>query len=255
MGLQVRRGSVGQSNMHEVKIIIGPLGEFVTRSAIRSSLDHLQCLNRLGHRPKDLRIARHQTTSPITTVVRNPWRQSPPVQSVVYQFDKTDYPLPGGNAAATARTAVSTLLDASAISASASGFYASVQLSVDRKLTAFEASRATNDSNFTSSMNEIEDKIQGIQDELATIADTVTERVIAGLQKPDGILAHQDTKINMLSDKLLKLLRMVEQVLGLTVTRPLSPTPPVEVSPGKKQKLDASSPMTGVCADTIEADN
>jgi hypothetical protein len=31
-------------------------------------------------------------------------------------------------------------------------------------------------------MNEIEDKNQGIKDELAAIADTVTERVLTGLQ-------------------------------------------------------------------------
>jgi hypothetical protein len=146
------------------------------------------------------------------------------------------------------------MLDASAITASASavtnrlGYNASIQLSVDRKLTAFEASRATNDSNFTSHMNEIEDKMQGIKDELAAIADTVTARVLAGLQKPDGILANQDIKINLLSDKLLKLLPMVEQVLDRTVTRPLSPTIPAEVSPGKKQKLDALSPLMGVQA-------
>jgi hypothetical protein len=144
-------------------------------------------------------------------VVRNPWRQTPPVQSVIYKFNETDYPLPGGNAAATVLTTVSTLVDAFAITAADT----SVQLSVDRKLTAFEASRAVNDSDFTNRMNAIEDKMQGIQDELTAIAEWVTTRTLAGLQQPDGILARQDTKIDLLSKKLSRLLPMVEQVLGL----------------------------------------
>jgi hypothetical protein len=92
----------------------------------------------------------------------------------------------------------------------------------------------------------MEDKIQGIQDQLSALAESVTESVLAGLQKPDGLLAQQDIKIDLLSEKLLKLFPMVKQILGLNSTRPLSPTPAVDDSPGKKQKLDASTPMSGV---------
>jgi hypothetical protein len=168
-----------------------------TRGA-RSVASGLTNASQVSHYLKSLAV-RHQTSSKITTVVRNPWRLTPPVQSVVYQFNKTDYPLPGGDAAATAPTTDSTIVDASMITASDGsnplyGYDASVQLSVDRKLTAFDASRAANDSDFTARMNEIDDKIQGIQDELTAIAERVTERVLEGLQKPDGILAKQDTK-------------------------------------------------------------
>jgi hypothetical protein len=194
--------------------------------------------------------ARHQTSTKLTTVVRNPWRQTLPFQSVVYQFDKTEYPLPGGDATATARTTDSTMLDTYVITASAGStrYDASVQLSVDRQLESYQAARATKDANFTSRMNAMEVKIQGIQDQLSAIAASVTEKVLAGLQKSDGLLAQQDTKIDLLSAKLLKLFPMVKQILGPNGTHPLSPTRAGDDSPGKKQKLDGSTPMSGVQA-------
>jgi hypothetical protein len=72
--------------------------------------------------------------------------------------------------------------------------------------------------------------------------------VLAGLQKPDGLLAQQDTKMDLVSEKLLQLFPMVEQILGLNGTHPLSPPPPATDTPGKKQKLDALTPMSGVQA-------
>jgi hypothetical protein len=66
------------------------------------------------------------------------------------------------------------------------------------------------DTDFISRLNNMEDKIQGIQDQLSAIAASVTEKVLAGLQKPDGLLAQQDTKIDLLSEKFLKLFPMVE---------------------------------------------
>jgi hypothetical protein len=63
-------------------------------------------------------LAARNTSSKIAMVVRNPWRQPPPVQSVQYSFDKAEYPLPNGKAhataAATAHTEDSTMMDASA---------------------------------------------------------------------------------------------------------------------------------------------
>jgi hypothetical protein len=126
---------------------------------VRSVASGLTDASPVSHYLKSL-ADRHQTSSKLTTVVRNPWRQTPPVQSVVYQFNKTDYPLPGGDTDATAPTTDSTMVAASAITAS-EGYDASVQLSVDRKLTAYEASRAENNSDFNARMNMIEDKIQG----------------------------------------------------------------------------------------------
>jgi hypothetical protein len=226
-----------------------PAPERLSRNRIaRSVASGLTDASPVSHYLKSL-AARHQTSPKISTVVRNPWRQTHPVQSVVYHFDKTDYPLPNGNAAATAPTTDSTIFDASAITASAgSRFDTSVQLTVDRKLEALQVTRDVTDSNFTSRMNEIDDKLQKLQDELNAIAYSVTTSVLAGLQKPGGLLAKQDAKIDILSDKLLKLFPMVEQILGLgDGTRPLSPTA-IQDSPGKKQKLDGSTPMSGVQA-------
>jgi hypothetical protein len=133
------------------------------------------------------------------------------------------------------------MLDASVITAS------SVQLSVHRKLEAFQDNRDTTDSSFTSRTNEIDDKLQKLQDKLNAIAESVTTQVLAGLQKPGGLLAKQDAKIDTLSEKLLRLFPMVEQILGLSATRPLSPMAG-EDSLGKKHKLDGSTPMSGVQA-------
>jgi hypothetical protein len=67
------------------------------------------------------------------------------------------------------------------------------------------------------------------------------------LQKPGGLLAKHDAKIDLLSEKLLKLLPMVDKVLSLSTTGPLSDTE-TDDSPGKKQRMDGRSPMAGVQA-------
>jgi hypothetical protein len=195
--------------------------------------------------------ARYQTFAKPTTVVRNPWRQAPPVQPVVYQLNKADHPLPGGEADATARTKDFTTLDESAITASdGSRFATSVQLSVDRKLFAYNDSRETKDSEFIAGMKTIEDKMQRIQDELNVIAETVTASVLDGLQKPGGLLAKEDAKIDLISEKLLKLLLMVEQALGISSTRPLSDTE-MDDFPGRNRnwttepRWPASRPANG----------
>jgi uncharacterized phage infection (PIP) family protein YhgE len=183
----------------------------------------------------------------LTTVIRNPWTQTPPVQSVAYSFNKDEYPLPHNTVTATAETedftAAASGIAASAISTLAGSRYAA---SVDKKLEALEAARDTSDSDFTARMNEIEDKLQCLQDQLYVMTNTVTVSVLAGLQQPGGLLDKQDAKITMLSEKMLHFLPLVEQVLGLGGgNRSLSPTDDAD-SVAKKQKLDDVSPMTGV---------
>jgi hypothetical protein len=212
----------------------------------RSVASGLTDASPVSHYLKSL-AARHQSSTKPTAVVRNPWRQTPPVQSVVYKFDQAEYPLPNGNAhaTATANTAASTLLAESLAADGASDvsrFTASVQLAVDRQLASVDSTRERADADFTARMNAIEDQIHGIQGQIDAMASTVTTSVLAGLQKPDGLLYKQDFKINLLSEQLQRLLPMVEQVLGLNATRPLSPTNDA-VSPGKKPKLDDSQPM------------
>jgi uncharacterized phage infection (PIP) family protein YhgE len=192
-------------------------------------------------------MARHATTAKLMTVIQNPWTQTPPVQSVAYSFNKGDYPLPHNTATVTAQsedlTTAASGIAASAISTLAGSRYAA---SVDKKLEAFEAARDTSDSDFTARMNEIEDKLQCLQDQLSVMPNTVTASVPAGLQQPGGLLGKQDAKITMLSEKLLRFLPLVEQVLGLCGgNRSLSPTDEAD-SVAKKQKLDDVSPMTGV---------
>jgi uncharacterized phage infection (PIP) family protein YhgE len=124
----------------------------------------------------------------------------------------------------------------------------SIQQSVDIKMSVFETTQQRNEANYTSRMNEIDDSIQRINDDLAAIADKVTTRVLEGLQQPEGILFQQNAKIDRIQEQLLKLLPMVERVLGLTPTgsRALSDTE--SDSPTKIRKLDTASPMdmTGV---------
>jgi hypothetical protein len=191
-------------------------------------------------------VARHSTTTKIQTVVRNAWRQTPPVQSVVYTFNKGEYPLPHLNAPATALTKDSAVA-ASGITAGT--ITTSVQQVVDRKLTDLETSRQNTDSTFTSRMNHIEDTMSRIQGELDQISDTVTDRVLQGLQKAGGLLFNQDKKIDLLLEQLMQLLPMVEIVLGLpSSTRPLSNTE--SESPSTKiRKLDNTLDMTVVRTD------
>jgi hypothetical protein len=167
-------------------------------------------------------LAARNVSTKIKTVLRNPWRQTPPVQSVQYKFDKNEYPLPNGQAT-TARTEVSTTMGDSAITP---GSLATIHQEVDTKLLVLEQARRVKDADFTSRMNAINDSIQTIQDDLAAIADAVTARVLHGLQTPDGILFKQDAKIDLIQAQLLKFLPMVQKVLTLTPTgkRSLSPT-------------------------------
>jgi hypothetical protein len=118
-----------------------------------------------------------------------------------------------------------------------------IQNEVANKLSALEQARKVKDADFTSRMNAIDDSIQTIQDELAAIADTVTTRVLHGLQKPDGILFKQDAKIDLIQAQLLKLLPMVQQVLTLTPTSKHSLSDAESDAPKNIRRLDNTSPM------------
>ena len=172
-------------------------------------------------------LAARNTQTKIASVVRNPWRPAPPVTSVQYLFDKADYPPLDGNPP-TASTAVSTMPDASGVSACSlsqlEGHATSVRREVDQKLLDLNQARKLRDDDFTSRMNAIEDSIQKIKEDLDAIADVVTDRVLIGLQKPNGLLFRQDAKIDAITAQLLKLLPMVEAAIGIPPTgpRPLS---------------------------------
>jgi hypothetical protein len=184
-------------------------------------------------------LAARNVSTKIKTVLRNPWRQTPPVQSVQYKFDKNEYPLPNGQAT-TARTEVSTTMGDSAITQCS---LTTIQNEVANKLSALEHARKVKDADFTSRMNAIDDSIQTIQDELAAIADTVTTKVLHGLQKPDGILFKQDAKIDVIQAQLLKLLPMVQQVLTLSPTSKRSLSDAESDAPKNIRRLDNTSPM------------
>jgi hypothetical protein len=225
-----------------------PAPERLSRSCIaRSVASGLTDASPVSHYLQSL--AAHTPSTKIATVVRNPWRQPPPVQSVQYSFDTAEYPLPNGKthatAAVTTRTEDSTMMDASAGSISRlDGHAASVQHTVDKKkLAAIAAARKLADADFMSRMNNIDDSIQKIKDDLDAIAECVTTRVLTGLQQPDGLLFKQDAKIDLIQAQLMRLFPLVEKSLGLPASghRPLSDDE--SDSPLKKSKLDNTSPM------------
>jgi hypothetical protein len=184
-------------------------------------------------------LAARNVATKIKTVLRNPWRQTPQVQSVQNKFDKNEYPLPNGQAT-TARTEVSTMMGDSAITP---GSLATIHQEVDTKLLDLEQARRVKDADFTSRMNAIEDSIQTIQGDLAAIADAITARVLHGLQTPDGILFKQDAKIDLIQAQLLKLLPMVQKVLTLTPTGKRSLSDAESDAPTNIRRLDYTSPM------------
>jgi hypothetical protein len=179
-------------------------------------------------------LATRNVSTKIKTVLRNLWRQAPPVQSLQYKFDKNEYPLPNGQAT-TARTEVSTTMGDSAITQCS---LATIQQEVPNKLSDLEQARKVKDADFTSRMKAIDDSIQTIHDDLLAIANTVTARVLHGLQKPDGILFKQDTKIDLIQAQLLKLLPMVQQVLTLTLTSKRSLSDAESDAPTNIRRLD-----------------
>jgi hypothetical protein len=61
--------------------------------------------------------SRHTSSAKITAVIRNPWRQTPPVESVQYNFHPTNYPPPGQKTDNTAQTADSTVAGTSVVTA------------------------------------------------------------------------------------------------------------------------------------------
>jgi hypothetical protein len=185
---------------------------------------------------------RHQDSTKLTTIVRQPWRQTPPVESVQYEFHPTAFPsLPAGKPhGTTARTTESTVAGTSAVTA------ASLQDAVNRKLQALDQARTVSEANFQSRMNDLEDTLTQVKENLANIASTVTTQVLIGLQQETGLLWNQDRKIDQLQAKMLELLPLVKEAINLSensanarATNPLSPL-------RKNRRLEQDSTMDAV---------
>jgi hypothetical protein len=186
--------------------------------------------------------ARKMPSTKITTVVRTPWQQTPPVQLVQYEFNPTAFPsLPDSKKTDTAaRTKDSTVAGTSAVTS------ASVQDAFNSKLQAIDAARAASEANFKSCMTDLEDMLSQVKSHLAEIASTVTTQVLIGLQQENGLLWRQDQKIDLLQEKMLELLPLVKQAISLSGqpvnTRAASPISPIR----KNRRLEQDSIMDAV---------
>jgi hypothetical protein len=226
---------------HKVPLDLPAYMEFPTPERLsRSRVPHsvasgLTDASPVSHYLKSL--AARNTSTKILSVVRNPWRQTPPVQSVQYSFDKDAYPdLPAHqHSTETARTEDSTAADHSAITAASisqlSGRVTNAHDVVTSKLQSIDSDRNALESRFRDRMNDIEDTMQGIRNDLDRIADVVTNRLLIGLTRENGLLWKQDRKIDELQEKLLEFLPLVKSALAKN-TRSGSP----EGSPPKKNR-------------------
>jgi hypothetical protein len=137
---------------------------------------------------------RHQASTKLTTVLRNPWKQTPPVASVQYEFNTTDFlPPPTPTSTLTARTAESAVAGTSAVTA------ATLQDDFNNKLHDLDAARVTAEANFQSRMNDpcmndLEDTMSQVCTQLADIAQAVTARENARTTPPRQA-SHQPPRI------------------------------------------------------------
>jgi hypothetical protein len=214
-----------------------PATERLSRSRVPHSVaSGLTDASPVSHCLKSL--AARNTSTKLVSVVRNPWRQTPPVQSVQYSFDSDTYPkLPSSKQSAeTAHTEDSTMADHSAITAASisqpSGRANIATDAVTSKMLSIDSERQALESRFRDRMNGIEDTMQGIRDDLDRIAEVVTNRLLVGLTQENGLLWKQDRKIDELQEnKLLEFLPLVKSALAKN-TRSGSP----EGSPPKKNR-------------------
>jgi hypothetical protein len=198
-------------------------------------------------------LAARNTSTKLVSVVWNPWRQPPPVQSVQYSFDNDAYPElpPHKHSADTAWTADSTLADQSAIT-ELSGRVNTAQDAVNSKMLSIDLESQDLESRFRDRMNDIEDTMQGILDDLDRIDDVVTTRLLVGLTRKIGLLWKQDRKIDELQEKLLEFVPLVKSALAKN-TRSGSPegSPPkknrrLEHEPANAKDADTATPMDGL---------
>jgi hypothetical protein len=214
-----------------------------SRGASRSVASGLTNASPVTHYLQTL-ASRHQPSTKITAVVRNPWRQTPPVESVQYNFNPTDYPPPGQKTDTTAQTAESTIAGTSVVTAAT--IQASVQDTFNAKLLEIDTARIEAEATFRSRMNDLEDSMSQVKSTLAEIADTVTAQVLIGLQVENGLFWNQNVKIDQLQAKMLELIPLVTQAIHLSTSsanpRAVSPKSPLR----KNRRLEQDSPMDAV---------
>jgi hypothetical protein len=184
--------------------------------------------------------SRHQSSTKLATVIINPWRQTPPVASVQYEFHNTEPPYPPTHKTATkARTTKSTVAGTSAVTA------ATLQDDFNAKLQDIEAARLTTKANFQSRMNDMDDTIAKVHTHLDEIAATVTAQVLVDLQEENGLLWTQDKNINQLQEKVLP---PVKQAINLPPGTAASPRHPSPHSPLRKTVAqNKTQPWTWFC--------
>jgi hypothetical protein len=186
---------------------------------------------------------RTRTSEKIKTVLRNPWKSTPPVAAVQYTFTPTEYPKLPTTKNGTARTEDSTY----APSAVTSPSFSIVEAKLDSQLSDIEKKRKADADAFRSRMDDLEDGMTQIRTDLdqlaSTISTEVTRNVLLGLQGVDGVITQQNRHIAELQEKLMQLIPLVQEAIS---PRPASPNLHVTSPPRKNQKLNDAKTMDGV---------
>jgi hypothetical protein len=138
---------------------------------------------------------RNRTSDKIATVLRNPWKSTPPVNAVQYSFTVTDYPKLPTTKTGTAHTEDSTY----APSAVTSPSFSIVEAKNYSQLSDIEQKRQADADAFRSRMADLEAGMTRIRTELnklaTTISNNVTRNVLLGLQGVDGVITQQNHHI------------------------------------------------------------
>jgi hypothetical protein len=186
---------------------------------------------------------RNRTSKKITTVLRNPWKSTPPVNAVQYSFTVTDYPTLPNTKNSTARTEDSTYAPSAVISPS----FSIVEAKIDSQLSDIEHKRQADANAFRSRMVDLIAGMTRIHTDLnklaTTISNDVTRNVLLDLQGVDGVITQQNHHIAQLQEKLMQLIPLVQEAIA---PRSSSPTPAVNSPPRKNQKLNEAKSMDGV---------
>jgi hypothetical protein len=208
----------------------------------RSVASGLTDASPVSHYLKTL-AARDRTSDKITTVLRNPWKSTPPVAAVQYSFTPNDYPKLPTAKNGTARTEDSTY----APSAVTAPSFSEVEAKIDSQLADIERKRHADAAAFRSRMEAVESGMSQIRTDLEQLANTisndVTRNVLLGLQGEDGVITQQNQHIAALQEKLMQLIPLVQHAIA---PRSASPSTQLSSPPRKNQKLNDAKFMDGV---------
>ena len=164
------------------------------------------------------------------------------MEDVAYSFDMDAFPALPPPTVTTAATANSTNAPSTPVQPSAaapvtpspssaiSGLTKEmINKQISDQLAAFQQAQKVQDSTFKDRMQTIEDNIAGINDRLDAITKKLCSQVLKHLTAPDGPLARQSSKVDILQSTVKNLSDMLQKLVTATdATKPASspPSPP-----------------------------